>query len=86
MHINRGKKSLTLDLRTDEGVAVYKDLVRDADVVVEAMRPGSLERRGLGYEDLKAINPKIVFCNISGYGMTGRSCHIPKCCRTRSSD
>jgi crotonobetainyl-CoA:carnitine CoA-transferase CaiB-like acyl-CoA transferase len=40
-------------------------------VVVEAMRPGSLARRGLGYDDLRAINPKIVFCNISGYGMTG---------------
>lgn len=77
MHINRGKKSLTLDLRTEEGVAVYKDLVRDADVVVEAMRPGSLERRGLGYEDLKAINPKIVFCNISGYGMTGPYQNLP---------
>ncbi|MCH2187194.1 CoA transferase, partial [Myxococcota bacterium] len=77
MHINRGKKSLTLDLRTEEGVAVYKDLVRDADVVVEAMRPGSLERRGLGYEDLKAINQKIVFCNISGYGMTGPYQNLP---------
>ena len=77
MHINRGKKSLILDLRTEEGVAVYKDLVRDADVVVEAMRPGSLERRGLGYEDLKAINPKIVFCNISGYGMTGPYQNLP---------
>ncbi len=71
MHINRGKKSLTLDLRTEDGVAVYKDLVRGADVVVEAMRPGSLARRGLGYEELRAINPKVVFCNISGYGMTG---------------
>ncbi len=71
MHINRGKKSVTLDLRKPEAVEIYKELVRDADVVVEAMRPGSLERRGLGYEDLKAINSKIVFCNISGYGMTG---------------
>lgn len=71
MHINRGKKSVTMDLRKPEAVEIYKELVRDADVVVEAMRPGSLERRGLGYEDLKAINPKIVFCNISGYGMTG---------------
>lgn len=71
LHINRGKKSLTLDLRTPEGVEVYKDLVKGADAVVEAMRPGSLARRGLGYEDLNAINPRIVFCNISGYGMTG---------------
>ena len=51
--------------------------MKDADVVVEAMRPGSLARRGLGYEDLKAINPKIVFCNISGYGATGPYKDLP---------
>jgi len=71
LHINRGKRSLTLDLRTDGGQAVFRDLVRDADVVVEAMRPGGLERRGLGYDDLRAINPRLVFITISGYGMTG---------------
>ena len=70
-HVNRGKKSLTLNLKTTEGVNVYLDLVRSADVVIEAMRPGSLAKRGLGFEELKAVNPKIVFCNISGYGMTG---------------
>ena len=77
LHINRGKKSLTLDLKTDQGVEVYKDLVRGADAVIEAMRPGSLARRGLGYEDLSAINPRIVFCNISGYGMTGPYQSLP---------
>jgi len=77
LHVSRGKKSITLDLRTDEGAAVYRDLVRGADVVVEAMRPGSLARRGLGYEDLKQLNPKIVFCNISGYGMTGPYQNLP---------
>lgn len=71
LHISRGKESITLDLRTPEGAAVFKDLVRSADAVIEAMRPGGLARRGLGYDDLKAINPKIVFCTISGYGMTG---------------
>ena len=76
-HINRGKKGLVLDLKTDEGVAIYKDLVRDAHVVVEAMRPGSLARRGLGYDDLREINPAIVFCNISGYGMTGPYQSLP---------
>ena len=76
-HINRGKKSITLDLRTEEGVEIYKDLVRDADIVIEAMRPGSLARRGLGYEDLKEVNPKIVFCSISGYGMTGPYQNLP---------
>ena len=76
-HINRGKKSITLDLRTEEGVEIYKDLVRDADIVIEAMRPGSLARRGLGYEDLKEVNPRIVFCSISGYGMTGPYQNLP---------
>ncbi len=77
LHVHRGKKSITLDLRTPEGVDIYKDLVRGADVVIEAMRPGALARRGLGYDDLKQVNPKIVFCNISGYGATGPYRDLP---------
>jgi crotonobetainyl-CoA:carnitine CoA-transferase CaiB-like acyl-CoA transferase len=77
LHINRGKKSITLDLKTPEGVEIYRELVKGADVVVEAMRPGSLARLGLGYDDLRAINPKIVFINISGYGMTGPYQNLP---------
>ena len=71
LHVARGKRSIVLDLRTEEGVDIFKELVRDADAVVEAMRPGGLDRRGLGYEELKKVNPKIVFMTISGYGMTG---------------
>jgi crotonobetainyl-CoA:carnitine CoA-transferase CaiB-like acyl-CoA transferase len=71
LHISRGKKSVVLDLRTDVGRETFLELVKDADAVVEAMRPGGLERRGLGFEELKKVNPKIVFCTISGYGMTG---------------
>jgi crotonobetainyl-CoA:carnitine CoA-transferase CaiB-like acyl-CoA transferase len=71
LHISRGKRSIVLDLRTDEGAATYLDLVRGADVVIEAMRPGGLERRGLGFDRLCEVNPRIVFCTISGYGMTG---------------
>ena len=71
LHLNRGKRSLVLDLRTPEGVAIMKELVQTADAVVEAMRPGSLARRGVGFDDLRVVNPKIVFCTISGYGMTG---------------
>src|ERR1700677_3305313 len=71
LHLNRGKQSLVLDLRNDAGVAILKELIASADVVVEAMRPGSLERRGLGFEILRAVNPRIVFCTISGYGATG---------------
>src|SRR5471030_188104 len=58
LHVNRGKQSLVLDLRKPEAVEIFLDLVKDADCVVEAMRPGGLERRGLGYEQLKAVNPK----------------------------
>jgi crotonobetainyl-CoA:carnitine CoA-transferase CaiB-like acyl-CoA transferase len=71
LHISRGKRSITLDLRTQEGRAVFLDLVAGADVVVEAMRPGGLERRGLGYEALREVNPALVFITISGYGTTG---------------
>ena len=70
-HVSRGKRSLTLDLRTESGVAVFRDLVRRADVVIEAMRPGALARRGLGYEALRLIRPGLVFCALSGYGMSG---------------
>ena len=71
LHTHRGKRSLTLDLKTDEGTRIYKDLVATADVVVEAMRPGSLAKLGLGYEVLQAVNPKIGFATLSGYGATG---------------
>jgi crotonobetainyl-CoA:carnitine CoA-transferase CaiB-like acyl-CoA transferase len=77
LHLNRGKRSLTLDLRKPEAVDVYLDLVQGADAVVEAMRPGGLERRGLGYDRLKEVNPRIVFCTISGYGMTGPYADMP---------
>jgi crotonobetainyl-CoA:carnitine CoA-transferase CaiB-like acyl-CoA transferase len=77
LHVNRGKKSLCLDLRKPEGVEVFRELAKISDVVVEAMRPGSLARRRLGYDDLKVLNPRIVFCNISGYGMTGPYRDLP---------
>jgi crotonobetainyl-CoA:carnitine CoA-transferase CaiB-like acyl-CoA transferase len=77
LHIHRGKRSVTLDLRNPAAVEVYTELVRNADAVVEAMRPGALERRGLGYERLKEVKPQIVFCTISGYGMTGPYRDLP---------
>jgi crotonobetainyl-CoA:carnitine CoA-transferase CaiB-like acyl-CoA transferase len=69
--VSRGKKSLVLDLRREEGVAVFKDLVASSDVLIEAMRPGALARRGLDYETLKNIKPALVYCSVSGYGETG---------------
>lgn len=77
LHVHRGKRSIVLDLRKPEAVEVYLDLVRGADAVVEAMRPGSLARRGLGYDVLRRANPAVVFCNVSGYGMTGPYKDLP---------
>ncbi|HVN50685.1 MAG TPA: CoA transferase, partial [Acidimicrobiales bacterium] len=77
LHVNRGKRSIVLDLKTDEGVATFLELARQADAVIEAMRPGALERRGLGYSQLREVNPRIVFCTISGYGMTGPYRNLP---------
>jgi crotonobetainyl-CoA:carnitine CoA-transferase CaiB-like acyl-CoA transferase len=77
LHISRGKRSVVLDLRTPEGAEVFLDLVRNADAVLEAMRPGGMARRGLGFEELKKVNPKIVFCTVTGYGMTGPYRDLP---------
>ena len=77
LHISRGKRSIALDLRNDQGRDTFLALVASAEVVVEAMRPGGLDRRGLGYQTLKAVNPAIVMCTISGYGMTGPYRDLP---------
>ena len=58
---NANKKSITVNLKTPEGLALVKDLLRKADITVENMAPGTIERLGLGYEDVKAINPGIIF-------------------------
>lgn len=67
-NLNRGKKSVTLDLKTEEGRETMRLLARDADVVVEGFRPGVMQRFGADYESLKAINPSVVYCSISGFG------------------
>ena len=71
LHTHRGKRSVALDLKTEPAKQLYRDLVAGADVVVEAMRPGTLARLGLGYDELAAVNPRIVFATLSGYGATG---------------
>ena len=68
---NRGKLSISLDLRTTDDAAVFRDLVAGADAVIEGMRPGALARRGLGYEDLLGHNPRLVFASVSGWGQDG---------------
>jgi formyl-CoA transferase len=69
--IGRNKKSVTVDLRTDEGRAIARDLIAKADVVVENFRPGTLEKWGLGYEALSRLNPGLVMARVSGFGQTG---------------
>ncbi|MGI5920735.1 MAG: CaiB/BaiF CoA transferase family protein [Syntrophomonadaceae bacterium] len=69
--VNRNKKSITLDLKKEEGKAIFKKLVMDSDVVVDQFRPGVMDKMGLGYQDLKAINEKIIYCSITGYGLSG---------------
>jgi crotonobetainyl-CoA:carnitine CoA-transferase CaiB-like acyl-CoA transferase len=69
--LNRNKRSVLLDLRQDEGVAIVRKLAARADVFVEAFRPGTMARRGLGYDDLRTENPRLVYCSLSGYGQDG---------------
>ena len=66
--INRNKRSVTLDLASPAGVAKARELVAGADVVVENFRPGTMERLGLGYEDLRAVRPDLIYCSITGFG------------------
>lgn len=69
--LNRNKKSITLDLRADEGRAIALRIASSADVLIQNFRPGVMEKRGLGYDDIKTVNPKIVYCSISGFGSKG---------------
>jgi CoA:oxalate CoA-transferase len=66
--INRNKKSITLDLKKDQGKKIFKDLVKISDVVTENYRPNTMQKLGLGYETLKAINPQIIYASICGFG------------------
>ena len=71
MSVNRNKRSIAIDLKSKEGKQLALDLARKADVVIENFRPGTMERLGLGYEDLRKVNPQILYCAISGFGRTG---------------
>ncbi|WP_316413944.1 CaiB/BaiF CoA transferase family protein [Mesoterricola silvestris] len=68
---NANKKSVTLNTKSPEGKEIFRKLVKDADVLVENFRPGVMDRLGLGYASLKEINPKLIYCAISGFGQTG---------------
>ena len=71
MMAGRNQRAIALDLKSEEGVGVIYDLIKEFDVIVENFKVGVMERLGLGYEKLKSINPKIIYCSCSGYGPTG---------------
>jgi crotonobetainyl-CoA:carnitine CoA-transferase CaiB-like acyl-CoA transferase len=75
--LNVGKKSLVLDLKSKEGTEAVRRLVATADVLVENFRPGVMRRLKLDYETLRPLNPKLIYCSISGYGQTGPSAELP---------
>jgi alpha-methylacyl-CoA racemase len=69
--VNRNKRSLSLNLKAPEGQAIFQKLARDADVIVEGFRPGVMKRLGADYETVRALNPRIVYCSLSGFGHDG---------------
>jgi len=74
---NRNKRSIAVDINATEGVNIVQMLANHADILVESFKPGSLEKRGLGYEDLKGKNPGLIYCSISGYGSEGPDKNSP---------
>jgi crotonobetainyl-CoA:carnitine CoA-transferase CaiB-like acyl-CoA transferase len=69
--LNRGKKSVTVDISHPEGQALVRALIERSDVLIENFRPGTLERYGLGWENLRAANPRLVHCSVTGFGQDG---------------
>jgi crotonobetainyl-CoA:carnitine CoA-transferase CaiB-like acyl-CoA transferase len=69
--VNRNKEHISLDLKTAEGKEIFFELVKDADVLLEGFRPGVVARLGVDYETVRAVNPRIIYCAITGYGQTG---------------
>ncbi|MEG0258376.1 MAG: CaiB/BaiF CoA-transferase family protein [Lysinibacillus sp.] len=70
-HLNRSKKSLSLNLKRPEAIEIVKSLVNEYDIIIEGFRPGVMKRLGIDYEALKNINPRLIYCSITGYGQTG---------------
>lgn len=74
--LNRGKESLALDLKSSEALQTLRPLIEQADVVIEQFRPGVMARLGLGYEQMREMNPRLIYCSISGWGQTGPKANI----------
>lgn len=71
MMVNRNKRGICLNLKTDKGLEVLYKLIKEADVFIENYRPGVTKKLGIDYDTLKALNPALIYCSISGYGQTG---------------
>ena len=69
--VNLGKRSICIELKTDGGREVLRRLLADADIFIESFRPGVTKRLGFGYEDVRAINPRIIYLSVSGFGQSG---------------
>ncbi len=74
--VNRGKKSITLDISRPEGQEIVRRLAEQSDILIENYKVGNLARYGLGYDDLKAINPRLIYCSVTGFGQTGPYSHL----------
>ena len=77
MSVNRNKRSISVDLKSPEGLALLQQLACKADVIIENFRPEAMERLGLGYDHLKSLNPGLIYCGISGFGRTGPDANRP---------
>ncbi|MFC3609357.1 CaiB/BaiF CoA transferase family protein [Stutzerimonas tarimensis] len=75
--VNRNKRGLRLDLKNEEARQVFYRLAAEADVVIESFRPGTTDRLGIGYQTLRELNPRLVYCSISGFGQQGPNRHLP---------
>lgn len=75
--MNRNKRSITLNLKRQEGKEILLRMIPQCDVLIENFRPGTMDRLGLGYEALRQINPRLIYCSISGFGTTGPDAHLP---------
>ena len=73
--LNRNKKSLTLNLKSEKGKEILRELIVKSDVLIENFRPGTLDKLGFGYESVKEMNPRMIYCSITGYGKTGPLAH-----------
>ena len=77
MAVNRNKLSITVNLKNADGREIVKKLATDSDILVENFRTGALDGMGLGYQELRSLNPKLIYCSISGYGRTGPFANQP---------